>query len=249
MSSAFRIAVQLYVFGERLHHPPGLPPILTGLAEAGYEGVEGIAGEPSDPAPLQAAGLVYVGPHLVLPALADPDAVAEETRRLGGESVICSGLRQWDVRDAAAYREAVGMLNEAGQRLRGHGVHLHYHNHDFEFDQVDGTLTGMDVLNDGLDPDAVALCVDTGWVWRAGLDAAEFLRSHRDRIGLVHLRDFTGAQSVPLGRGEFPLDSVIAVLPELPHLRWAIVEQDPDTDSPAADMTTSRACLRERYSL
>ena len=115
MSSIFRIGVQLYVFGEQLKQPSALPPILTGLAEAGYEGVEGISGEPSESAPLQAAGLAYIGPHLVLPALETPDAVGEETRRLGGEAVVCSGLRQWDIRDAAAYREAVPLLNGAGR--------------------------------------------------------------------------------------------------------------------------------------
>ena len=249
MSSAFRLGVQLYVFGEQLKQPSALPFILADLAQAGYAGVEGISGEPSELAPLQVAGLAYIGPHLVLPALETPDTVGEETRRLGGEAVVCSGLRQWDVRDAAAYREAVTLLNAAGQRLRDHGVRLHYHNHDFEFDRVDGSLTGMDLLCEGLDPDAVSLCVDTGWVWRAGVDAAEFLRSHRDRIGLVHLRDFVGTQSVPLGQGDVPLAPLIALLPQLPHLRWAIVEQDPDSTDAAGDSFASRVFLRERFSL
>lgn len=249
MASDIRIAAQLYIYGESLHQPCGLPPILAGLAEAGYDAVEGFGGVPSNPNLLQTAKLGYVGPHLVLPALSDPDTVAAETKRLGGEAVICSGLREWDVRTPAAYRGAAEMLNAAGRTLRASGVRLHYHNHDFEFDQVDGTQTGMDLLCAGLDPNAVELCVDAGWVWRAGQDPSAFLREHRNQIGLVHLRDFIGTQSVPLGRGEIPLAPIIAALSDLPNLHWAIVEQDPDSTDPGADMAVSRVHLRERFSL
>lgn len=93
----------------------------------------------------------------------------------------------------------------ARRYLREHGVRLYYHNHDFEFDRVDGVLTGMDLLCVGLDPDAIELCVDAGWVWWAGVDPAESLRSQRERIGLVHLRDFAGPKSLPLDhRGARP---------------------------------------------
>lgn len=249
MTSPIRIAAQLYVYGESLHQPAALPPILAGLAEAGYEAVEGFGGVPADPAFLQTAGLSYIGPHLVLAGLLDSEAVAAETKRLGGEAVICSGLREWDVRTPAAYREAVMLLNDAGRKLRAAGLRLHYHNHDFEFDRLDageGAQTGMDLLCAGLDPEAVLLCVDTGWVWRAGHDPAKFLERHAPQIGLVHLRDFAGTQSVPLGLGEVPLDTIIAALPGLSRLRWVVVEQDPDSSAPGADMSASRAFLRKR---
>jgi sugar phosphate isomerase/epimerase len=39
------------------------------------------------------------------------------------------------------------------------------------------------------DPALVALEVDIYWIVRAGLDPAAFLREHRDRVQLLHLKD------------------------------------------------------------
>ena len=249
MPSGFRIAAQLYVYGEALQQTRELPAIFVGLAAAGYEAVEGFGGMPEDLSLLTAAGLGYVGPYLVLAGLLDADAVAAQTKRLGGEAVICSGLRDWNVRTPAAYREAVTLLNDAGRRLRSVGLRLCYHNHDFEFEKVEEAQTGMDILCAGLDPEAVLLCVDTGWVWRAGQNPVQFLEDHAHQIGLVHLRDFAGTQSVPLGLGEVPLGLIVAMLPQLPDLRWVVVEQDPNSSAPGTDMSASRAFLRERFSL
>jgi sugar phosphate isomerase/epimerase len=162
--------------------------------------------------------------------------------------VVSSGLVRWEERRAEDYQAAAEALNVAGRRLRQQGLFLHYHNHDFEFQPVADDRTGFNLLLDGLDTEAVTLCVDTGWVWLAGTDPAEFLRQHSERVGMVHLRDWQEGRSVPLGGGEMDLGPIIAELPHLPPLRWVVVEQDPDSQYPAEDMRRSRAHLRDHFS-
>jgi len=43
----------------------------------------------------------------------------------------------------------------------------------------------MDVLLKHLDPKLIRLEVDAFWVSMAGVDAAEFIREHTDRVELV----------------------------------------------------------------
>ena len=239
-----KIAAQLYIFRDRYDLHRDLDGILQSLADAGYGAVEGFDGQPADPSLLDRHGLEFVGPHLVLSALASPDTIVADTLRLGGRNVISSGLVQWNERSADDYWAAADALNTAGRYLREHGLFLHYHNHDFEFEVVSEGRTGFDLLLNELDSEVVTLCVDTGWVWLAGHDPAEFLRQQRDKIGMVHLRDWQGGRSVALGSGEMDLGPIIAELPHLPHLRWVVVEQDPDSEDPARDMRDSRAFLR-----
>ena len=244
-----KIAAQLYIFRDRYDLDGDLNWILEGLAASGYAAVEGFNGQPAGRGLLDRHGLGLVGPHLVLAALAAPDAVIADTLRAGGGDVVSSGLLEWEKRSAEDYRAAAEALNVAGRRLRERGLFLHYHNHDFEFEVVSEGRTGYDLLLDGLDPASVTLCVDTGWVWKAWQDPVELLRRCGDRVGMVHLRDWRAGRAVALGSGEMALGPVIEELPRLPNLRHIVVEQDPDSEDPMADMRASRAFLRERFSL
>ena len=244
-----KIAAQLYIFRDKYDLDRDLDWILEGLAAAGYASVEGFSGEPAGRDLLDRHGLGFIGPHLVLAALGSPDAVIAGTLHAGGSDVVSSGLLEWEQRGVNNYRAAAEALNTAGRRLREQGLFLHYHNHDFEFDIVSEGRTGYDLLLDGLAPASVMLCVDTGWVWKAGHDPVELLRRCRDQVGMVHLRDWRGGRAAPLGGGEMDLGPIIEELPRLLNLRHVVVEQDPDSEDPMADMRASRAFLRERFSL
>jgi sugar phosphate isomerase/epimerase len=159
------------------------------------------------------------------------------------------GLLQWNERSANDYRMAAHALNERGRRLRDEGIHLHYHNHDFEFAQVDGAATGMDILLDELESDVVDLCLDIGWLWRAGLDPVKWMQQHREQIGYLHVRDFAGDKSVPLGQGNIQLKPIFETLHSLPAVRWSVVEQDPTSPDPLRSMSESRAYLQETSGL
>ena len=96
--------------------------------------------------------------------------------------------------------------------------------------------TGFEILCQHFDPEAVSLCADLGWIYRAGVDPVTFLKQYAPQIGYVHLRDFQGSESVPLGKGDIDIASQIAYLPQLPNLRYVAIEQDPTTSTSIQDM-------------
>jgi len=241
------IGAQLYIFSGL--PAPDLDSLFAGLAGAGYAYVEGYPlAAPYDREMLDRHGLSYRATHAGPRALEPLEPAMQTLTALGGTDFCASGPLDWRRRTADDFRDLIPFLNEKGNALRRRGIRLHYHNHDFEFERLDGEATGMDLLLDGLDPRAVTLCVDTGWVWRMGFDPAEFLHQHRDRVGFVHLRDFQGLQSVPLGQGDMDLQPVLDVLLTLPDLRGVVVEQDPSPD-PLGDMIQSRDYLRRTFAL
>lgn len=243
------IAAQMWIFSEMADLDAQIVGLLRGLAEAGYEAVEGMMGKaPRDFATLQTAGMAYGATHLTPQNLEPLEPQIAFLNAVGARHVCSSGPLQWNARTAADYRQTAAFLNDKGQRLCEHGIRLHYHNHEFEFAKVEGEQTAMDLLLAELDLEAVTLCFDAGWAERAGQNAAEFLAQHSQRVRFLHLRDFRGAQSVPLGQGDIDLAAQIALLPHLPNLEYPVVEQDPSAD-PLADMQASRRYLRDTFGL
>ena len=243
------IAAQLYIFNKLSDLDAQISGLLRGLAAAGYESVEGMMGKaPHDAATLQAAGIAYGVTHLTPQNLEPLEPLLDFLQKVSARHVCSSGPLQWNARTADDYRRTAAFLNAKGQRLREHGIRLHYHNHEFEFAKVNGEQTAIDLLLAELDPDAVTLCFDAGWAERAGQSAAEFLAQHGQRVHFLHLRDFRGTQSVPLGQGDIDLAAQIALLPHLPNLEYLVVEQDPSAD-PLADMQASRRYLRDNFGL
>ena len=243
------IAAQLYICNKMPDLDARIGGLLRGLKEAGYEAVEAMAGKaPHDKETLQTANIAYAAAHLTPPGLEPLAPLIEFLKEVDARHVCTSGPLQWNARTAGDYRQTADFLNAKGQQLREHGIHLHYHNHEFEFDRVDGEQTAMNLLLAALDPNAVTLCFDAGWAERAGQNAAAFMTEHGERIQFLHLRDFSGAQSVPLGQGDIDIAAQIALLPHLSNLQYLVVEQDPAPD-PLADMQASRRCLRETFGL
>ena len=109
-------------------------------------------------------------------------------------------------------------------------------------------------------------CFDTGHLLIGGVDPAQFVRDHADRIGHVHLKDVdaslaervrAGELSLvqatqmglfrPLGDGDARIDEVVALLDDTGYERWLVLEQDlaitgeepPVDGGPALDVARS----------
>jgi sugar phosphate isomerase/epimerase len=103
----------------------------------------------------------------------------------------------------------------------------------------------MDLLLSGLDPAAVDLCVDVGWVTKGGSDPVTFLREHDARVGYLHLKDYKGDDWAELGAGEVNIKGVVEILPELSGVRWVMYEQDSSQIDPLESVEISRKYLRD----
>ena len=226
--------------------------VLDSLAASGYAGVEG---GPRNAAAYKQAldtrGLRYGGSHVSLGVLTDPnniDSLIAYLQTLGSRDICNSGLRSWHERSAADYRDAAAVLNAAGQRFQDAGITLHYHHHEFELDTVEGSKTGLDILLRETDPAFVDLCVDIAWVQKGGGDPGAFLTQHQDRVSYLHFKDYTaGGDWTELGRGLVNIAGVVEKLPDLPRIRWVMVEQDKTTLDPLESLAVSRRYLRDTF--
>jgi sugar phosphate isomerase/epimerase len=153
------------------------------------------------------------------------------------------------------YRSLADKLNAAARKADAAGLRFCYHNHDFEFQPKPGGRP-IDVLLKHLDQKLIGLEVDVFWVSMAGVNAAEFLRDHANRIELVHLKDRAKGTpihydiaTVPnetyreLGSGDLPLHDILEAVSRT-NARHIFVEQDFSKD-PIASLRQSYAFLRK----
>ena len=94
---------------------------------------------------------------------------------------------------------AAELMDAQGRIAARHGFKLYYHNHTHEWRQTEGG-TLLDILLDHTDPDHVCLQMDAGWAICAGIDPEDFMRRHRGRVELLHIKACTkklGAEGVP----------------------------------------------------
>ena len=170
------VTAQLYIFTKLPDLEEQLSDLLQALSQAGYSALEGMFGYPPEtPDPVAVDGLRYQALHLGTRLLEPLAERIEFCQRLGATDVCCSGPLQWNQRDAVSFRATAQHLNAAGRELRAAGIHLHYHNHEFEFDEVAPGQTAMDLLLSECDSETVTLCLDVGWQWLTGTDPLAFL--------------------------------------------------------------------------
>jgi inosose dehydratase len=243
------------------------PDVLDGIRAAGYAGVElGPVGYlPTDPRvladELERRGLEPVATFVFEPLhdaqqLPRITEVAERAAALvagvGGRfllgicSVIPASAPRLDAAGRAALAQAIGRLDEIASDA---GLVFAFHPHAGTYveraDEIDWVA------------ERAALCLDTGHLAYAGLDPAEQIERHRDRLALLHLKDVDPdvpredfwtavAEGVfcPLGTGVVDLHAVADA-----GVEWATVEQDRrGTDGdPVADLRASREALERAW--
>jgi sugar phosphate isomerase/epimerase len=157
-------------------------------------------------------------------------------RDLGLKYMVCPMVPQplWSSLDG--FREAAGNFNRWGALVKQAGMTFVFHNHDYEF-RPQGQSSGFEVLMKATDPALVKLEVDVYWLTQAGQDPMAFLKEHKDRIELFHMKDrVAGAPTsylldasaqhfTELGRGVIPWPSLLTRAHKQ-GVRYAYVDQD-----------------------
>jgi sugar phosphate isomerase/epimerase len=119
------------------------------------------------------------------------------------------------------------------------GVTCVYHNHYQEFLQSFKGVSVMDWFLTQIDP-RFKLKLDIGWVYVGGLEPVEYMEKIKDRIALLHIKDFTEMIQprylvnsdketdfgfTAVGTGKLDLRGILGKAAEL-GIEYAIVEQD-----------------------
>jgi sugar phosphate isomerase/epimerase len=236
-------ACQTNTWGPRQGHR--FEGILRVSAEAGFEGIEVdariLAGMDRHRLrdQLQAHGLKLAAIHagdLLAPRTADRAGhlagILSTLAALEAPLLLCSGRTGWMTRGLAT---GINTLNRAAAACGEQGQRLLYHHHAFEFDR-DAQV--MKALLQDTSPE-VGICLDVGWLRKAGAPLGTALTDLRPRLGAVHLTDFASIDSsvcdpVDLGTGVVPLTRATAWLrrSRLGDL-WVVADQAACSGFPA----------------
>ena len=190
---------------------------LRQVAELGYKTVEfaGFFGNPAKDVKnwLTRYGLTVSGTHTSLDALnKDFDGVVADHKTLGCSLLIVPFTKPQTQEEVSAI---VAQLNGYQSRLAAHGITLAYHNHAHEFQPVEGGASLWDAL---INETSLPLEVDTFWVYAAGADPVQWMKTLRakNRLPVIHIKDgLANGSGKPLGMGTAPVDSVYQTAVEL----------------------------------
>ena len=176
---------------------------------------------------LRESGLEVISLHADLGSLErEGEAVAEEAKRFGTDTVVITGMYRFDYADETAVRELAQRLNRAGESLKTQGIRLLYHNHNVELLPVKPGLRAYDILLGDTDENYVNFEFDSYWFTDGGADAKAWMKALGKRMKLWHINDRGSRQSGPamtpilkadsmeLGTGNMDLDGLWAIAAE-----------------------------------
>lgn len=116
--------------------------------------------------------------------------------RIGMLPMDCMGNREKVLSFVSAADEIAG-------RLAQHGIELYYHNHHVEFQKYDGEYL-LDIIKNNTK--YMGFELDVHWIQRAGENPVEFIKRYKNRVKLLHLKDYRIGQIV-MPEGQFSFQS------------------------------------------
>jgi sugar phosphate isomerase/epimerase len=199
-----KISIQLYTLRAALEGTPGFDPVLTRLAQYGYEKVE-MAGYYGKTARqmrefLDGIGIRASSSHDGISA----DAAALRTKlenavTLGQRYVVVPYLYSTSLSDWQLWTD---QMDAEAVVARRYGLRYGYHNHAHEFTiDLGGGLTPWEVLTSRLDRKLVHLEVDLYWAYTGGVNtgaadpdrfAIDVVRKAPQTVRQFHVKDRAG---------------------------------------------------------
>lgn len=242
-----RIPIALQLWSIREDIAADLPGALRQLAEMGYEGVE-LAGF-NNVAPkkwaelLKANGLGVAGAHIGLDALAADkfNETADMYAEIGCTRLTVPALAGKYTGSLDGYRRACAAINAAAERAKARGFTVGYHNHDFEFRFVENRVPFF-LMADCLTSD-VYFQLDMGWMYKAGVDGAKFVRDFPGRCSSIHVKSYSkeNPKAVVGDKADVvPWTNVFEACESVGGTQWYVVEHEEYADPP---MECVRQCL------
>ena len=158
----------------------------------------------------------------------------------GSATIMSEGSR------SAKFDSAARFYNEAARRGARAKVPVAVHPSSHH-DTLLLTRQDYDEMFSRLDPESVGWVPDTGHIIRGNQDILDTLRTYRDRIRYLHLKDVdTDGEWQMLGGGACDVAAVIAVVSDAPTFNgWLVVEEESEQAGrdPAAAVALNRQTL------
>ncbi|WP_240762511.1 sugar phosphate isomerase/epimerase family protein [Paenibacillus thalictri] len=229
------IAAQLYTLRNFLKTPEDIASTLKRVKEIGYNAVQVSGVGPIDPKTLKELTdqnqLTICATHVPFADLTDNlDQLIEQHKIWDCRYVGLGGLPQEYRTSKEGYSTFAKIATEIGKKLNDAGLQFIYHNHDFEFVKFDGR-TGMDILFEESDPQAVHFEIDVYWVQAGGADPAAWVNKVAGRMKVVHLKDMRVTSTrgeqlfAEVGEGNMNFPRILETCVQT-GVEWGAVEQD-----------------------
>ncbi|MCJ8008351.1 sugar phosphate isomerase/epimerase family protein [Lederbergia wuyishanensis] len=281
-----KVGIQLYSVRNSIKAEPF--KTLEKIAQAGYKYVEaanhnaleddgvgfGLSATEMKNA-LDDLGLSIIGCHINPLNFERLPAVLDYHQELGNKQIGCD-IEFFPYEDLDYLKFRCELFNQVGEMCKDRGMRYYYHNHFQEFQRF-GEKTVYDLIMEHTDPKLVFIEMDTYWIMRGGQDPLKLIEKYRDRLILLHQKDFPKNAPQPvnmfdgiindnetisfplfeetkdphcfteIGTGIMPIQDIIIAASKAPNLEYIILEQD-HTDLDEIDSINVSMEAFKRYS-
>lgn len=259
------IGVQLYTLRSVLENEP--KRVLQALAKQGYKELEGYGGASGKYFGLSAGEFTAICKDLGLSVkswhvsggwaeerkgntedrtmLNRWPELLEELKAMGAAYVVVPYIAKEDRADLASYNRIAEQFNTAAEMASKIGLQFCYHNHEFEFEEMEGT-TPYEVLLRNTNEKLVQFELDLYWATRAKVSPIELFRQHAGRFPLWHVKDMHPDTKAfaEVGTGAIDFKSIFRMA-ETAGMQHFFVEQDKCPGDPLASTGISIKNLKE----
>lgn len=240
-----KVGIQTYTLREIFEPDP--VGTLKMIKEVGYDYVELNGRNFSERTPedlagmVKDAGLYSPASHVSYDAAVNtPEALAKTCQILGCKYAIVPWVDEGQRSKEDWIRHAKA-FEASGKIMSDNGVRLAYHNHQFEFDDLGGGETAMDILLEQTSSENVDFELDFFWAALASIDIPALFKKAPGRFKLCHIKDMKGDPKpfyesrdygniskqlmVNVGEGNMPFESYFA-LNDVSGMEYFITEHD-----------------------
>jgi sugar phosphate isomerase/epimerase len=123
--------------------------------------------------------------------------IIDDVAEGGLKFLVCASI---PLNTADEVKQAVTILNTAGEAAKKSGITLCYHNHTHEFETVEG-LVPYNVLLSQISADNLKFELDLGWATVAGADPVSLFQKNPGRFPLWHVKDISADTKKPVEVG------------------------------------------------
>jgi len=241
-------AVQQIMIGTMCNNYDNALQTLLAIKNAGYDSIElndfmihkssilvklmtkfsgipiGNGGKLDWPKLIEESGLKVISLHSNLGSIEnDAKAIADEAKNFGTDTVVITGMYQFDYSSLDDVKELAKRLNQAGKALSEEGIRLLYHNHNVELQKVTSEKTAYDIIIEETDPAYLNFEFDSYWMADGGTNVPALMEKLGSRMKLWHINDRGYTKSGPymtpilkenateLGNGNMDLDTLSAI--------------------------------------
>jgi sugar phosphate isomerase/epimerase len=180
------------LFSARDHQP--WDQLIAMLAKAGYTDVEGFGGVYDAPEKfrdlLDKNGLTMSSGHFFPPDMFETDRkkVIQIAKIMGMRNIYCPYVMpDQQPKTGAGWKKFGQRLAAANDFIRGEGYGFGWHNHDFEFTKMKDGSMPIERIFDAAP--AVDWEIDVAWIARAKQNPIKWIKTYKDRITSVHVKD------------------------------------------------------------